>query len=264
MQYPKPTWLDPAFRRVTWLAIGWSLAEVVVGVVQGYEQLALYRDVLVPEGREEEFLNGAKDGSLSPMRHMSRYSGSPSQSRSRLDEDEVMTNATITQHNNGRNGDVNGEDAEIRSQVDHDLDQLLAIKAREELEELYGIPAIVSPQVHHVDLTLMNVYSQKIPVFVSCLQRLNSIILSLGLSLLLSGGYLRSPLSTSSISTNTASNYKPFAITLPIVIVIHLFLSLLHSPLALPRIGLHVASYVGLLVALGCLFVGLAAWDALS
>jgi hypothetical protein len=44
----------PAFRRLWWFALGWSLAEVAVGIVQGYEMLALYRDVLVPEGRARE------------------------------------------------------------------------------------------------------------------------------------------------------------------------------------------------------------------
>jgi hypothetical protein len=44
----------PAFRRLWWFALGWSLAEVAVGIVQGYETLALYRDVVVPEGRARE------------------------------------------------------------------------------------------------------------------------------------------------------------------------------------------------------------------
>jgi hypothetical protein len=35
-------------------------------------------------------------------------------------------------------------DVEIQLEVDKDFDALVAIKAREELEELYGFPAIVS------------------------------------------------------------------------------------------------------------------------
>lgn len=50
----------------------------------------------------------------------------------------------------------------------------------------------------------------------------------------------------------------------PIVIVLHLVLSLLHTPLLLPNLGLHCTSYVGLLVGLGCLFAGLGMWGALS
>ena len=38
----------------------------------------------------------------------------------------------------GRNGD-----ATLQSQVDKDLDQLLSLKAREEVEKVYGIPVIV-------------------------------------------------------------------------------------------------------------------------
>jgi len=35
-------------------------------------------------------------------------------------------------------------DAEMQLEVDNDIDALLALKTREELEELYGFPAIVS------------------------------------------------------------------------------------------------------------------------
>jgi hypothetical protein len=34
-------------------------------------------------------------------------------------------------------------DAEIQLEVDNDFDALVAVKAREELEELYGFPVIV-------------------------------------------------------------------------------------------------------------------------
>jgi hypothetical protein len=42
-----PTWEDDAFKRVWWVALGWAAAEAVVGVKQGYESIALYKDVLV-------------------------------------------------------------------------------------------------------------------------------------------------------------------------------------------------------------------------
>jgi hypothetical protein len=108
-------------------------------------------------------------------------------------------------------------------------------------------------------------HPQKIPVFISTLQRLSSIILSQGLSLLLSAAYLSSPISLQAERappTAVLSN-RPFAITFPIVVVLHLLLSILHTPLVLPRIGLHTASYVGLIVGLGCMFAGLGVWKAL-
>jgi hypothetical protein len=42
-----PTWEDVAFKRVWWIALGWAAAEAVLGVKQGYENIALYKDVLV-------------------------------------------------------------------------------------------------------------------------------------------------------------------------------------------------------------------------
>lgn len=110
---------------------------MVVGITQGYAQIGLYRDVMVPEGREEEFLNGVtKDGNGgSPLRG---YSGSRTPpSRSVLD-DEILSQGRV------ESGNREEEDtAELRVQVDKDLDHLLAFKAREELEEVYGMPAIV-------------------------------------------------------------------------------------------------------------------------
>ena len=55
---------------------------------------------------------------------------------------------------------------------------------------------------------------------------------------------------------------RPLAITFPLVVLVHVFLSLLHSPLVLPRIGVHTAAYVGLLVGLGGFFTSLGLWGA--
>jgi hypothetical protein len=42
-----PTWKDDALQRVWWVALGWSAAEAMVGVKQGYGSIALYGGVLV-------------------------------------------------------------------------------------------------------------------------------------------------------------------------------------------------------------------------
>lgn len=39
--------------------MGWSFVEVVVAIWQGYEQLALYKDVMIPSSRVKEFLRSA-------------------------------------------------------------------------------------------------------------------------------------------------------------------------------------------------------------
>lgn len=54
-----PTHLDYSFFRVWWASLGWSFVEVVVAIWQGYEQLALYKDVMIPPSRIKEFIRAA-------------------------------------------------------------------------------------------------------------------------------------------------------------------------------------------------------------
>ena len=56
----------------------------------------------------------------------------------------------------------------------------------------------------------------------------------------------------------------PLILTFALVYAVHLALSLLHSPMLLPRVGVHVVAYVGFLVGLGSVFAGLGMWGALS
>ena len=155
----------PAFGSVWWLALGWSLAEVTAGVVQGYKIIALYRDVLVPEDDARELVasavavttgalkNGGSDSASSRLREsLSRgedggpaveVAESPVRSREQQQQESYRSSLVASSE---------ASDAEIRLEVDNDFDALLALKAREELEELYGVPAIVScwvfPLVH--------------------------------------------------------------------------------------------------------------------
>ncbi|KAF8154141.1 hypothetical protein B0H34DRAFT_78984 [Crassisporium funariophilum] len=71
------------------------------------------------------------------------------------------------------------ERVEVENEVERDLERLMALKSREEMEEVYGIPVI------------------RIPVFISCLHRINTILSSLGVTLLLSAAYMQSPLAVS-------------------------------------------------------------------
>ncbi|KAG2363604.1 hypothetical protein BDR07DRAFT_1483463 [Suillus spraguei] len=247
MDYPIPTCQDPAFRTVWWLSL--NFAEVLAAIVQGYEQLALYRDVMVPEGRETEFLERLKSGS----------------------EPEPAPENSQQEHVTFEDG---LEDARsVESRIDRGLDKLLVIKTRDELERFMAFLS-----------------SCKIPVFISCLQRFNSIFLSVGLTLLLSAAYLRSPLSlplsdvsnqlsflpvtdqlkvflhssTTSHMQSYDNSYIPFIITTPLVLLLHAILAALHTPILLPRVGVHTAAYVGVLVGIMTFFAGLAVWGALS
>jgi len=62
----------------------------------------------------------------------------------------------------------------------------------------------------------------------------------------------------------TSTTNRPFYAAFTLVFVVHYLLAFLHTPAFLPRVGVHVVAYLGLLVALGTVFGGLALWDALS
>ncbi|KAH7911138.1 hypothetical protein BJ138DRAFT_1101295 [Hygrophoropsis aurantiaca] len=241
MDYPFPTWQDPSFRTVWWLAF--NIAEVVVAIIQAYEQISLYRDVMIPEGRAHEFLERLKNDNvrMSDVRNPYSYQDPIRQVLVEpLDVEEDAAPITRDEPN----------EAGLGVQVDHDFDQLLAFKTREELEELYGVPIV------------------QIPVFISCLQRFNSILLSVGLTLLLSSSYLRSPLSfppSDHLQKPSLPNSNtPFFITFPLVLLVHTSLAMLYTPAILPRIGVQTAAYVGILAGLMSFFAGLAVWGALS
>ena len=109
------------------------------------------------------------------------------------------------------------------------------------------------------------------PVFVSCLLRVASILLSLGIVLLLSAGYFTSPLAWPPTAEYGAMMTIPpsrsndiFWGTFFGVCGVNWGLSMFYTPALLPRVGVHVVAYLGFLVGLGMLFTGLSVWDALS
>ena len=136
-----------------------------MSVVQGYETLGLYKKVIVPPGRENEFLTGWKDenagscieigASSSPetMEHSGGYFEEPEEAH-RLHTTIMPDRETTGElHTLELDAELVGSRrrylyktasaAAIRLQLEQDLDQLLTLKAREEVEEVYGVPAIV-------------------------------------------------------------------------------------------------------------------------
>ena len=138
MEYPLPTWKDPAFSRVWWIALGWALADVAVGITQGYEQLALYREVMVPEDRVRDVLVRWKSG----LSGLGDGSGSSSNDALPLSPRQIES----LEHENGRGSAAKPRSIEeaIKLAVDKDLEEIVRLKDREELEEIYGVPPIVS------------------------------------------------------------------------------------------------------------------------
>ncbi|KAI0354248.1 hypothetical protein OH77DRAFT_1496841 [Trametes cingulata] len=267
MVYPLPTWHDPAFTRAWWLALGCALADAATGVAQGYRQLALYRNVMVPVERVQEILAASKAqaGGSSGTRSASGGGSREYMPLSpRSEREGVGADQAAYANGSGRQAQGEGAGAEggrrgrkaqepisleeaVRMAVDQDVEQLIHLQEREELEEVYGLPVIY------------------IPVFVPCLQRIDSFLFSLGFTLILSWAYLRSPLSfPADYDPPPIYSNRALSIAFPVVVLAHLFLSLLHSPPILPRIGVHTTAYVGLLVGLGGFFTGLGLWGALS
>ncbi|KAI0659588.1 hypothetical protein C8Q70DRAFT_985300 [Cubamyces menziesii] len=264
MAYPLPTWRDGAFSTAWWLALGWAVAEAATSVAQGYSQLALYRSVMVPVERVRAILEASRAGGSASTSANGSREYMPLSPRSEQAPGGGESAAEAQQANGGANGaaanakpgrraqrrePISVEDA-VRMAVDQDVEQLIHLQEREELEEVYGMPVIY------------------IPVFVPCLQRIDSFLFSLGYTLILAWAYLRSPLSfpPEYEPPGPPGMYSSRALVLafPLVVLVHVCLSVLHSPPVLPRIGVHTTAYVGLLVGLGGFFTGLGLWGALS
>ena len=149
-----------------WLALGWAAAEGIAGIKQGYEAIALYRDVLVIARR-------VTDSSGVPSRKPSNEqnaqileageslrvitTGLPSSSEQQQyrigldtlafeEDNDVQGERTPLLPRNGGTGKYPSSD-ELRLEVERDFDQLIAIRNREELEEVYGMPMIVSAAI---------------------------------------------------------------------------------------------------------------------
>jgi hypothetical protein len=270
LQQSIPTWRDWVFRRVWWVALGWCLVETIVGIAQGYKQIEVYRSVLIPEEKVHDILYA--NGPTEVVR------GKRASSATDASDDTNPRGVTgvHSEHVAGPSTAAEApprehfrylEDTAIALQIDRELDYLMVLHEREQLEAVYGIPFIVGVSPFLPLFIQSYLFSfQKIPVFVSCLQRISSIILSFGITLLLSSSYLCAPLSRPDLSSlffEELSN-GGFFWTFAIIFVLHTALAVLHTPLVLPRIGVHTAAYISLLVGLGCLFAGLGMWDALS
>lgn len=293
---PLPDVWDQAFTQVWWLGMGWATVDVAVGIVQGYGQLSLYRDVLARERshaitsspsppprqkrtRSNHNLPTPSIGTRSASNLRSHTAGlpQPDAGASAASQESFIRVSHTPQrmltgdHPNGGRRTSNVGDEEHTVIVTHlrdleaELSHLITRKQRAELEEVYGSPL------------------PRIPIFLIALQRLDSILLSLGLTLLISSAYLRA-LFLPAISPDApipdgtgsplAPRYKPDwevdwrrvkDTTVPVfamVVLIHFLLSILWIE-ALPRIGVHTASYVGLLVSLTTFFAGLGYWGAL-
>jgi hypothetical protein len=140
--YHGPTPHSPAFILVWYLALGWSAAELVAAVTQTCTQLALYADVLIPapvllSGTDEALYDDVPlnpeqpDGAshrLVPQDFAGERAG---QSSGRITASPIALVAS-------------GLASLSEDQLEEELDALMRLKARQELEEVYGVPVVVS------------------------------------------------------------------------------------------------------------------------
>ncbi|KAL5498261.1 hypothetical protein ACEPAH_2401 [Sanghuangporus vaninii] len=246
---------DAAFREVWALALGWALAEVCAGVMQGYEQLALYADFGdSPSRRTSEGSSKSGDEALA---------GNGINNAAVFDEEAAdLVRWSMPCVGLADDEDVEGAKNLTQMEIDSALVRLANVRARDELEELYGQPYI------------------EIPVFVALLQRLDSILFSLGNTLLLSAAFLplppyASPLFTSASNPPLPSSswnlrespshthMLPLVPAFFIVAFVHAAMGILHVTPVLARIGLPAAAYASCIVGLGLTFAGVGVWIGL-
>lgn len=262
---------DRSFRIFWFLALGWALAEVCVGIVQGYEQLAAYSDVEADSGLGLDLAEGGlpvpfDEGSLENLNVGLGVSSGVAEERvvqaipcagPDADDSDLKGNSISGVVVGDR---TNGEAPEAL-ELDLAIVRFSNVKVREDLEAFYGVPFV------------------RIPVFIAILQRLDSILLSLGITLTLGFAYMcnqsrarASPpnlvhlLSLGDRDHGIEPNPSHWRALLPTFIVltsIHIFLGILHKSEVMSRIGVHVAAYIACLVGLGLVFAGIGMWVGL-
>jgi hypothetical protein len=155
-----PTWNSPLFSLVWYFALGWSALEVSYAVAQTYNQLALYEDVLVAppnlrlEGEDDALYDEEhgldevhSDGVEANGTHRlvprdyagERTQQSQSQSQQNQQQQRRDTEAWI------RTASPDAMDVTTLSEeaLEEELEKIVCLKARQELEEVYGMPVVV-------------------------------------------------------------------------------------------------------------------------
>ncbi|OCF38115.1 hypothetical protein I316_00339 [Kwoniella heveanensis BCC8398] len=279
---PSPT---SGFHSSYYLGLGWGVAEVTWGIVQGWEQLELYKEVM----------------RLSPTSTSFRQRGV----RLPTDDDdlEAQTPTTVTIVNT-RTGNGNAiktdpklssvtersdEDDEVLEEEDEDEDEdEEGIEEREEQErieeedELERKVEILERMRARRDLEeVLGIPFPNIPFPLHLLWRLDTLLLNLGLTLLLSAFYFNSSpiyrhssIDTAASDTLLVHGKRGNGIVVPdtepskwlwlawvLVALVHVLVSLVWKVVG--RVGVGAVTWGGLIVALGSVFAGLGCWGGL-
>ncbi|KAL7418412.1 hypothetical protein Q5752_006870 [Cryptotrichosporon argae] len=260
------------FHSSYYLALGFGAAEAAWGIVQGWEQLALYEDVLSGRVEDNEYAGESGWDGLSVVPE------DPERGESAIGL-VLGTPAGARDRNEPRVIDEQAEREADEAELERKVGILERMRARHDLEQAIGLPF------------------PNIPLPLHLLWRLDTLLLNLGLTLLLSAYYYNSypiyrhafPSSpAASLSAASAANaglglglgpglsvaaYRdgpaahpsepsPWLPTVWLAVcALHVAVSLVWKFVG--RLGVGAVTWGGLIVALGSVFAGLGAWGGL-
>ncbi|KAL1409091.1 hypothetical protein Q8F55_005915 [Vanrija albida] len=223
---PSPT---SGFHSSYYLGLGWGVAEAAWGIVQGWEQLELYRDLLEPERWDEEAALTEEPDEING--HNGLATVPETESLLVAAEEEAYLE----------------DEAELALRVE----VLERMRARQELEDAFGLPF------------------PNIPFPLHLLWRLDTLLLNLGLTLILSAYYFDSePIYKHQSLAGGGKDWEPAEpnpTPSPYLPLVWVLVTLLHIALSLVwkivgSAGVGAVTWGGLIVALGTVFAGLGAW----
>ncbi|GAA5947766.1 hypothetical protein JCM3765_001074 [Sporobolomyces pararoseus] len=213
--------LDTLFWSAIFLSLGWAFVEIVWGSRGFWKQLECYEDVLGEDLEPERYLDEEQRVQV-------------------LEGTALLDRSTSTNGGGGEYGTYENESgfagtAEREEREMEDFEAKMREVQREEIEEQLGVPLY------------------EIPIFVTFVWRLDSILLSLVFTLLLS-----LPFRTTSPSLVAF----PLLPTFIFVALVHAILSALWV-LKVKTVGIPSVSYASLVTLVGLTFASLAAWGVL-
>ncbi|ODN99110.1 hypothetical protein I350_07265 [Cryptococcus amylolentus CBS 6273] len=238
------------FHSSYYLGLGWGIAEVAWGTVQGWEQLALYQEVMMPSASSAKdgiWLESSEEGEEEGVKRDGMLS-----SVEERDEDENSLNED-------EESDTSSEDDVLdETELGKKVEILERMRERRELEEVIGVAFPAIPFALHL------------------LWRLDTLLLNLGLTLILSSFYFNStPIYHHSLSpspnTLSALGDHPMVperepsrwlwLAWAAVVLVHVVVNLVWRGVA--KFGIGAVTWGALIVALGSVFAGLGFWGGL-
>ncbi|SCV69848.1 BQ2448_1242 [Microbotryum intermedium] len=223
--------LDGLFFSALWFAMGWALVEIIWGSRDFWRRMRLYDDVL-GEDTDEEAAVGDLAEPLLEHSTMTEYGTGPLPNGAGANG--------LDKTNDGAAANTSAFDRAVEERLDREtsdaeLDARIRSLEREEIEAQLGVPLY------------------EIPVAVVVVWRVDSILLSLVATLVLS-----LPFRTSAPTLIAFPLWPTFSA----VAVVHILLSMMWI-LRVRHVGIPAISYMTLIILLFLLFAALGAWGAL-